>query len=99
MKYQKLIKTTMLVASLMFSVLGQAFAQNVEQVRWKSEAQVREILGEPKSVTPPVGTHATYTMWRYENFTVAFANGKAFHLFGNDSLRKLELDENRANNS
>jgi len=99
MKYQKLIKITVLMATLMFSFLGQVFAQNVEQIRWKSEAQVREMLGEPKSVTPPVGTHATYTMWKYEDFTVAFANGKAFHLFGNNSLRKLELDENRSNNS
>lgn len=68
-------------------------AQTVEQVRWKSESQVRETLGEPISMTAPVGTHATYTMWKYDKFTVAFANSKAFHLFNTDSLKKLELDE------
>lgn len=70
-------------------------AQNVEQVRWKGEAQVRDLYGEPQSVTAPVGTHATYKLWKYDDFTVAFANSKAFHLFKNDSLRKIKIEENR----
>ncbi len=70
-------------------------AQDVEQVRWKSESQVEAILGEPQSKTSPVGTHASYTLWQYEGFTVAFANNRAFHLFKNNSLNKMALDENR----
>ena len=95
MKNQKL-KEKAIVAVVMFGALtSQAFAQDLEKVRWKSAEQVRAILGEPLSETPPVGTHASYTMWKYENCTVAFANGKAFHLFYKDSLRKFEVQENR----
>jgi len=72
-----------------------ATAQNVEQVRWKSESQVRQILGEPISKTAPVGTHASYTLWKYDGFTVAFSNNRAFHLFKNSSLNKVGLNENR----
>lgn len=71
-------------------------AQSVDDIRWKSEDQVRAILGEPISSTPPVGTHATYTLWKYETFTVAFANNHAFHLFDKDSLKRIELEENRS---
>jgi hypothetical protein len=39
-------------------------AQNIDQIRWKSAEQVRVILGEPETITPPVGTHASYTMWQ-----------------------------------
>ncbi|GHA00846.1 hypothetical protein GCM10008090_07370 [Arenicella chitinivorans] len=89
-----------LASLLLCSALpSAAVAQDVNQIRWKSEAQVRQILGEPISTTPPVGTHATYTLWRYDGYTVAFANSKAFHLFRTDSLNTMELNENRAEGS
>jgi len=85
--------------AILFTVLlftaGMANAQTISDVRWKSANQVRQILGEPISISKPTGTHATYTMWRYPEFTVAFANNKAFHLFQNDSLKQFELRENR----
>lgn len=93
MKNQKLIQQAVLVITLCTSLLSQAMAQNIDQIRWKSAEQVRSILGEPQSVTPPVGTHATYTMWKYDNYTVAFANGRAFHLFSKTSLRLRKFDE------
>lgn len=99
MKNQKLIKKAVVAVVLLGALVSQAFAQNVNQIRWKSAEQVRAILGEPQSVTAPVGTHARYTMWKYENHTVAFSNGRAFHLFGNDSLRRFELQENRPTNN
>lgn len=86
-----------LISLLMLSLLPSvAAAQDINQIRWKSEEQVRQILGEPISMTSPVGTHATYTLWKYDGYTVAFANSKAFHLFRTDSLNKMELNENRA---
>jgi hypothetical protein len=85
-----------LVSLLLVSALpNSAAAQDVGQIRWKSEDQVRQILGEPLSTTAPVGTHATYTLWKYDGYTVAFANSKAFHLFRTGSLDKMELNENR----
>jgi len=75
-----------------------AYAQEkptVESIRWKSESQVRELLGDPNSIHGPIGTHASYTLWKYENVTVAFANNRAFHLFDKNSLKKFELNENR----
>lgn len=84
---------------ILFTILiftaGMANAQSINDVRWKSASQVRQILGEPISISQPKGTHATYTMWRYPGYTVAFSNNKAFHLFQNDSLRQFELRENR----
>lgn len=77
------------------SISGFAQAQNLNDVRWKTEAQVRQILGEPNDVSRPVGTHATYVMWKYDDFTVAFANSRAFHMFRKDSLKKIVLEENR----
>lgn len=68
---------------------------DIEQIRWKSESQVRALLGDPNSVHGPVGTHASYTLWKYDDFTVAFANNRAFHLFDKNSLKKFELQENR----
>ena len=104
MKLNKLFNELFSIRSLLMSFTvvcaitsGIAAAQSVEDIRWKSEDQVRAILGEPITSTPPVGTHATYTLWKYENFTVAFANNHAFHLFDKNSLRRFELDENRAN--
>ena len=76
-----------------FSLSSQA--QNIDEVRWKSEVQVRALYGEPDSISQPTGTHATYVMWKYPDFTVAFANKRAFHLFKKDSLKKFELNENR----
>ena len=85
-----------LMSLTMLSALPSvAAAQDINQIRWKSEEQVRQILGEPISTTAPVGTHATYTLWKYDGYTVAFANSKAFHLFRTDSLNKMELNENR----
>ena len=90
------VRLTLLVAALSGCVLtSSAYAQNVDQIRWKSENQVREILGDPQTITPPVGTHATYTLWKYDGFTVAFANSKAFHLYRTDRMRKMQLDEER----
>jgi len=72
------------------------YAQRVEDVRWKSESQVRNLYGEPNSIQGPIGTHASYTLWKYDDFTIAFANNRAFHLFDKDSLtRTVELEENR----
>ncbi|NND00725.1 MAG: hypothetical protein HKN85_11140 [Gammaproteobacteria bacterium] len=68
---------------------------DVEKIRWKSEAQVRSILGEPNSIHGPVGTHHSYTLWKYENYTVAFADKRAFHMFHKDTLKKIRLEENR----
>lgn len=56
-------------------------AQSRDQIRWKTEAEVRAILGEPNLITAPVGTHKTYTLWEYGTFTVAFSNKRAFHLW------------------
>lgn len=97
MKLNQLVKSLMLLIALTSGVLSQAsFAQNVEQVRWKSESQVRSLFGEPNSIQGPIGTHASYTLWKYDGFTIAFANNRAFHLFNKNSLRKeVELNENR----
>jgi len=81
--------------TVLFFTAGMVNAQSINDIRWKSASQVRQILGEPISISQPTGTHATYTMWRYADFTVAFANNKAFHLFQNNSLRQFRLGENR----
>ncbi len=79
----KKILVTLLLTLLVSAVVQvqSAQAQSREQIRWKTEAQVRAILGEPNSVTAPVGTHKSYTLWKYETFTVAFSNKRAFHLW------------------
>ena len=84
----------------MFSVTAslaqaQQTVPDVEEIRWKSEAQVRKLLGQPNSIHGPIGTHASYTLWKYDKFTVAFADNRAFHLFDKNSLHKIELQENR----
>lgn len=92
----KIMKTTVvLFCSLLFFMANTAQAQSIKDVRWKSSSEVRSVLGEPLSISSPTGTHATYTMWKYATFTVAFSNDRAFHLFQNDSLRKIKLQENR----
>jgi len=89
------IMKKVIVFTALFLMTSLAQAQNIQDIRWKSASQVRAILGEPQSITSPVGTHATYTMWKYADFTVAFSNNKAFHLFRKDSLTKFQLEENR----
>ena len=64
----------------------------LKQIQWKSEQQVRSLMGDPDSIKGPVGTHAAYTLWHYPNVAVAFANKRVFHLFRKDSLRKLQLE-------
>lgn len=91
MKTTQTIVIFLLIA--FFSVSSQA--QKINEVRWKSEAQVRALYGEPDSISQPTGTHARYVLWKYPDFTVAFANNRAFHLFKKDSLKKFELNENR----
>lgn len=77
------------------SVFAQTAAERLAELRWKSESQVKLLLGEPSSVHGPKGTHASYVLWKYDNMTVAFSNGRVFHVFQPDSLRKIGLEENR----
>ena len=92
----QLVKLTVTALSLIFMFAQAVNAQSVEQIRWKSESQVRALHGEPNSIQGPIGTHASYTLWKYDNFSIAFANNRAFHLFDKNSLRKeVELEENR----
>lgn len=80
----------------LLSVSAQAQQRgNIDDVRWKSEEHVRSLYGEPNSIRGPVGTHASYTLWKYDNFTVAFANSRVFHLFDSNSMKKMKLEENR----
>ena len=67
----------------------------LSDIRWKSEQQVRDKFGDPDSIRGPIGTHASYQLWNYPDFSVAFANNRVFHLFDKDSLHKFELNENR----
>ena len=75
--------------------VAQQPVPDVEEIRWKNETQVRSLLGEPNSIHGPVGTHASYILWKYDEFTVAFADNHAFHLFDKKSLHKIELQEDR----
>jgi len=83
------------VASTNLLTTPNLYAQDVDDIRWKSENQVRDLYGEPNTVHGPVGTHASYSLWKYDDYTVAFANNRAFHLFKKDSLTKLQLEEER----
>lgn len=69
--------------------------QILQQIRWQSESKVREILGAPKAVRGPIGTHASYQLWEYEDYSVAIANNRAFHLFDKNSLHRMVLEEDR----
>lgn len=89
--------TRAIIAAVLTLTALTTNAQSVEQVRWKSEQQVRNILGEPQSKSTPIGTHASYSLWNYGDFTVAFANNRAFHLFKKGSLKKVVLEEDRPN--
>lgn len=97
MKIKNLGLSTLLFAASFTLLSSSVNAQNIKDIRWKSEAQVRSVLGEPKSVSTPIGTHATYTLWQYDSFTVAFANSKAFHMFSRNSQEQLNLNEKRSN--
>lgn len=88
-----LMSLCVVLHALLFSY--SVSAQSIDNIRWKSAEQVKQILGEPVRVRGPVGTHANYTMWEYSDFTVAFSNEKAFHLFRKNSLKKIKLEENR----
>ena len=89
---KRVISTLLLVLTFGLNVQ----AQSVDDVRWKSESQVRELYGDPLSVQGPIGTHANYVLWKYADFTVAFANSRVFHVFKKDSLTKVVLQENRS---
>ena len=93
----KNIKSVLFSTLLVINVfcLSAVNAQEVDEVRWKSEQQVRDLYGDPISVHGPVGTHASYILWKYDDYTVAFANNRAFHLFNKDSLTKIVLEEDR----
>jgi len=96
---QKLMaKTSMILAMFLAFVvsLSTARAQDVSDVRWKSTDKVRALYGEPQSVRGPIGTHATYKLWAYDDFVVAFANEKAFHLFSTAAADSMELNEERS---
>jgi hypothetical protein len=88
------VALTMSLTSM--SAIAATATPELNQVRWKSESQIRSLLGEPKSVRGPIGTHASYVLWQYDEFTVAFANKRVFHLFKKDSLTKFEMIENRS---
>jgi len=51
-----MMKTILLFTALIF-VSGTVSAQELNQIRWKSANQVRQILGEPISITKPTGRH------------------------------------------
>lgn len=93
----QLVKTVPLAFFLIFLAFSTSLkAQETRDIRWKTEAQVRALYGQPNSIQGPIGTHASYSLWKYENFTVSFANNRAFHLFRRDSLtRTIELQEQR----
>lgn len=90
----QMLKMFIFALAGLYSVISIAQPRvGIEQVQWKSESQVRALLGEPESIKGPIGTHASYMMWKYRDFTVAFANRRAFHMFNNNSLRKVQLIE------
>ncbi len=96
---QKLIARTSAVLAIFLafsSSISLVNAQNVDEVRWKSAEKVRAMYGEPQSVRGPIGTHASYTLWSYDGFVVAFSNEKAFHLFDENASKRLDLNEDRS---
>jgi len=96
----RIIKRGLIVAvSLMTSLLSfHTYAEpNIDEIQWKSESKVESMLGTPNSVRGPIGTHASYTLWQYDDYTVAFSNGRAFHVFDKDSLKRFELNQGGSN--
>lgn len=95
---QKLILKTSTVLAMFLAytgAIGVVSAQDITDIRWKSADNVRAMYGEPQSVRGPIGTHASYTMWSYDGFVVAFANDKAFHLFSTAAADSMDLNEER----
>ena len=93
------LRALMFSAGVIFVCLARAndsIAQSEdlkEQFLWQSQYQVKAVLGEPNSVRLPVGTHAEYTLWEYDQVIVAFANERVIHVFDKNALRKsVELD-------
>lgn len=48
---------------------------------WQNAETVQARLGAPIAERAPVGTHASYSLWVYEEVVVAFANGRVIHVF------------------
>ena len=93
-------KRALLLGLMCVASSSSVFAQNsVEQrlseLRWKSESTVKSSLGEPASIRGPIGTHASYALWNYEDLTVAFADGRVFHVFNSYSMNKETTDEDQ----
>ncbi len=88
----KTIKYLLSVAVMSGLLTAIAHAQSIDQVRWKSQDKVLALLGEPLSKSSPVGTHATYQLWTYDEFIIAFANQRAFHMFFKDGFTKTTLN-------
>ena len=93
------LRALLLLACIIFVCLTGVNDSNAQQENlkerflWQSPDQVRAGLGEPNSVRLPVGTHATYTLWEYEQVIVAFANERVIHVFDKNALHKtIELD-------
>lgn len=89
------LKCLLLISSLLLCFSAQAETINSVDVKWKTESQVRDLYGEPMSIHGPIGTHASYTLWKYEDAYVAFSNNRAFHRFSPDSLKKIELIDSK----
>ena len=95
-KLNQIVKALITIFALTLMLVQPSFAQSDADIRWKSESQVRSLYGDPNSIQGPIGTFASYTLWKYDDFTIAFANNRAFHYFDKNSLRKeVELEENR----
>ena len=86
----KIIKYAAFSVMLCATTIVQS--QSIDQIRWKSQDKVKVILGEPLSKSTPIGTHATYQLWTYDEFIIAFANQRAFHMFFKDGFTKTSLD-------
>ena len=95
----KIFLYTTLRAMLVLATFLQAAAltaselPNLDEFRFRSDSFVLERLGEPQRRSEAIGTHASYSLWTYPNFTVAFANRRVIHVFSKDSLRRVELVE------
>lgn len=63
------------------------------EVQWKTEDEIRDLYGEPIEISGPVGTHASYQLWSYEGFYVAFSDGRAFHRFDDVVSSEIEQED------
>lgn len=57
-----------------FPVTQAAQISNDINLQWKTEQEVRDLYGEPLSIRGPIGTHASYQLWQYSDFSIAFVN-------------------------